>query len=218
VDEGFISDPPPEPRRNVMKRLALLMLAASLLGWWTEPAVADPMRGPLRVMRPDGTVFQIDSPAVKAWWRDYRRGSCVSCGGPQRAARLLHRVERALGSQLRAGPRYLILPEVLELDWPRAWLFYPSSDSTPAYVVNDGGVGGSDNTGRWDAWTPATSSMEAVILEASGDAGSAGTLRGDRGGDVSMSIPGWIPVVALLSALAISRPGSARKRWARSPS
>jgi hypothetical protein len=117
-----------------MRTMALTSFVATLLlGVAAAPVEADWLSGPMSVMRPDGTEFRIESPSAAAWWRDYRRARCVSCSGSDReamdrAARLQYRVERALGTRFRTAPRYLILPDVLELDWPYAWLFYPSTD------------------------------------------------------------------------------------------
>jgi hypothetical protein len=65
----------------------------------------------------------------------------------------------------RAMPRYLISPESLGLGWTRAWLFYPSTNSTPPYVVKHGGVGHGSLPLRWDVWIPVTPRMEELILE-----------------------------------------------------
>jgi hypothetical protein len=150
-----------------MKRMVLVSMFASLLTGGSGPAMADDLRGDLQVMRPDGTVLRISSPSADDWWEDYYAASCVSCKGPQQAAQLLDEVETAVGTRFNVGPRYLILPESLELGWPHAWLFYPSTDRTPAYVVRHGGV----RTGglRWDVWMPATERMEGSILEGGGD-------------------------------------------------
>lgn len=185
-----------------MRRVVVVSLIGALLTGWPGPAVADWVNGPIRVMRPGGAVFRIQPPSVDSWWRDHRRSRCVSCRGPRRAAQLLYRVETALGAR-RAVPRYLILPEKLETEWSRAWLFYPSTDSTPAYVVQRGGVGASEKDLRWDVWYRATPHMEEMILEDSG--ASAPTV----GGAVTDTRPSpsrlpWVPVVAILAALALS--------------
>lgn len=144
-------------------------MVGSLLAAGLGTAMADDLRGGLQVMRPDGTVVRISSPSARAWWDDYYRTRCVSCKGPQQAARLMDEVEAALGSRFRAGPRYLILPEALELGWPHAWLFYPSTDRTPAYLVRRGGVGSSEAGLRWDVWKPTTARMERLILDTAGE-------------------------------------------------
>lgn len=150
-----------------MKRMVLVSMFASLLTGGSGPAMADDLRGDLQVMRPNGTVLRISSPSADAWWEHYYGASCVSCKGPQEAAQLLDEVERAVGTRFNAGPRYLILPESLELGWPHAWLFYPSTDRTPAYVVRHGGVRAEGL--RWDVWMPATERMEGLILKGGGD-------------------------------------------------
>jgi len=150
-----------------MKRMVLVSMFASLLTGGSGPAMADDLRGDLPVMRPNGTVLRISSPSADAWWEDYYGASCVSCKGLQQAAELFDEVGRAVGTRFNAGPRHLILLESLELGWPHAWLFYPSTDRTPAYVVRHGGVraGGLQR----DVWMPATERMEGLILEGGGD-------------------------------------------------
>jgi hypothetical protein len=68
---------------------------------------------------------------------------------PAAAAVLLDEVESALGGRFHGGPRYLILVESLRSHWPRAWVFYPSSDETPAYVKDGLRVNLVDLTGRF---------------------------------------------------------------------
>lgn len=192
-----------------MRMIALMSIVATLLTVGPGPAEADWVSGPIRVMRPDGTVFRIESTSAAAWWKDYRRARCVSCTGSDReaidrAARLLYRVERALGTRLRAAPRFLILPDMSELDWPYAWHFYPSTDRTPAYLVQQGAVSGA--AGRslsWDVWYPATDRMEEMIL---GPADSSPQARAVTGTDTSSSaspLP-WVLAVAFPDALAVS--------------
>lgn len=152
-----------------MKRMVLVSMIGSLLAAGSGPAIADDLRGALQVMGPKGTVLRISSPSADTWWEDYYRARCVSGKGPQQAAQLLDEVERALGTRFSAGPRYLILPESLELGWPYAWFFYPSTDRTPAYVVRHGGVRAGGGGLQWDAWMPATERMEALILEGAGE-------------------------------------------------
>ena len=183
-----------------MKRTALLawIVGSLLLIAGSGPTTADNLRGDLQVMRPDGTVFRISLPSADGWWDDYYRARCASCKGPRQAAQLLAEVEGALGTRFAAGPRYLLLPESLELGWPHAWLFYPSTDRTPAYVVRHGGIGGDL---RWDVWMPATERMEALILEGAGEPSSASEQTdGDRPGARVLS---WVLVLAIL-AVAVS--------------
>jgi hypothetical protein len=188
-----------------MRTLALISIIAILLSVGAGPAEADWISGPMRVMRPDGTVFRIESPSVAAWWKDYRRARCVSCTGSDRAARLLYRVERALGTRFRAAPRYLILPDMFGArGWPYAWLFYPSTDRTPAYLVQQGAVSGA--AGRslsWDVWYPVTDRMEEMIL---GPADSPPQARAVTGTDTSSSVSPlpWVLAVAFPVALAVS--------------
>ena len=146
-----------------MNRMVLVSIIGALLTVGSGRATADDLRGDLQVMRPNGGILRISSPSADAWWDDYQRAGCVSCRSPQQAAQLLDEVETALGTRLRAAPRDLILPESLKLGWPHAWLFYPSTDRTSAYVVRHGGVGGAGQ--RWNAWIPATERMERLILE-----------------------------------------------------
>jgi hypothetical protein len=194
-----------------MKTIALISIVTALLSVGAGPAEADWFSGPMRVMRPDGTVFRIESPSVAAWWKDYRRLRCVSCSGSDRqamdrAARLLYRVERALGTRFRTAPRYLILPDMLELDWPYAWLFYPSTDRTPAYLVKQGGISGASRRPfSWDVWYPATNRMEEMILGDSTD--SPPPVPGavtDTATSPSASPLPWVLAVALPVAFAIS--------------
>ena len=193
-----------------MRTIALLSVVATLLTVGPRPAEADWVSGPIRVMRPDGTVFRIESPSAAAWWKDYRSLQCVSCSGSNQeaidqAARLLYRVERALGTRLRAAPRYLILPDVSELEWPHAWLFYPSTDRTPAYLLTQGGISGASRKPlAWDVWYPATDRMEAMIL--GGRANSPPPVTGaatDTRTSPSASPLPWVLVFALC-AFAIS--------------
>lgn len=180
-----------------MKKIALVLMTSSMLTAGFGPAMADDLRGDLQVMRPDGTILRISSPSVAGWWDDYYRARCVSCKGPRQAAQLLDEVETALGSLFSAGPRYLILPEALELSWPHAWLFYPSTDRTPAYVVRRGGIGSSEDGLRWDVWMPATERMERVILEGS-DERSSGSNRATSHAAGTR----FFPLLAVAAALA----------------
>jgi hypothetical protein len=180
-----------------MERMALASMISFLLTVGLRPAVADDLRGDLQVMRPDGTVVRISAPSAGAWWDDYYRAHCASCRGPRQAAQRLDEVETALGSRFSAGPRYLILPEALELGWPHAWLFYPSTDRTPAYVVRRGGVGSSNGGVRWDVWTPATERMERLILER-GDDERSSTDRAVNDAAGTRFFP-WVPLAAVLA-------------------
>lgn len=114
-------------------------------------------------MKPNGEVFTIDSPAVRAWWLDFEKGRCLSCESPAQAARL-H--QRARNAALRdaGGPRsiHLLKPRYLEVGWGEAWLFYPTTGEMPSYVVVRGGVGAGAR--EWDSWQPATERMEQMIL------------------------------------------------------
>jgi hypothetical protein len=118
--------------------------------------------------------------------------------GARQAARLMDEVETALGSRFSAGPRYLILPEALELGWPHAWLFYPSTDRTPAYVVMRGGVGSGKGGLRWDVWIPATVRMERLILEGSDERSSESSRPVSK--TAGTRIFPWVAVVAALAA------------------
>jgi hypothetical protein len=151
-------------RGPAIKR-AFLLVAIGTVIVGLRPATADPARGPFQVMGPDGTVVLISSEAADAWWRDYHESRCVTCRGPHQAAELLDAVEDGLGGRFRAAPRYLIVVEALQTGWSRAWVFYPSSDETPAYVMHPGGVGSGMAPLRWDAWFRATSRMERIILQ-----------------------------------------------------
>lgn len=101
----------------------------------SRPATADPARGPIQV------VVRISFKAADAWWSDYHESRCVTCRGPHQAAERLDAVEDGLGGRFHAGPRFLIVVEALQMGWSRAWVFYPSSDETPAYVMHPGGGG-----------------------------------------------------------------------------
>jgi hypothetical protein len=189
-------------------------------------ATADPARGPFQVMDPDGTVVRISSEAADAWWGDFRESRCVTCRGPHQAAKLLDAVEDGLGGRFRAGPRYLIVVEALQMGWSRAWVFYPSSDEMPAYVMHPGGVGSGVAPLRWDAWFRATSRMERIILQATPPASPPAAARAvDETGSDGPGPVAWIAasmlLTALLAALAIARSRSAasaagRHRVARS--
>jgi hypothetical protein len=197
-----------------IKRSLLLVAIGTVIVSCFRPAAADPARGPFQVMDPDGTVVRISSEAADSWWRDYDESRCVTCRGPHQAAELLDAVEDGLGGRFRAGPRYLIVVEALQMGWSRAWVFYPSSDETPAYVVHPGGVGSGVGPLRWDAWLHATPRMERIILQAMRAASSpaaAGPIEGNGG---KWSGPGaWIAaslvLTALIGALAIARSRSA---------
>jgi hypothetical protein len=178
-----------------MKRMALVSTIGFLLTVGSGLAVGDDLRGDLQVMRADGTVIRISAPSADAWWDDYYRAQCASCKGPRQAAQLLDEVETALGSRFSTGPRYLILPEALELGWPHAWLFYPSSDRTPAYVVRRGGVGSGKGGLRWDVWIPATERMERLILEGGDDRSGTDRAVGNAAG--TRFFP-WVLVAAVL--------------------
>ena len=155
-----------------MKRMVLVSMIGSLFAAGSGHATADDLRGGLQVMRANGAVLRISSTSADAWWEDYYGSRCVSCQGPQQVAQLLDEVERALGTRFSAGPRYLILPEYLELGWPHAWLFYPSTTRIPAYVVRQGGVRAREGGLQWDVWMPATKRMEGLILQGAGDPSS----------------------------------------------
>lgn len=199
---------------QAIKKTLLLIAIGTVIGAGFRPATADPTRGPFRVMDPDGTVVQISSEAADAWWRDYQESRCVTCRGPHQAAELLEAVEDGLGGRFRAGARYLIVVEALQTGWSRAWVFYPSSDETPAYVMHPGGVGSGVAPLRWDAWYRATSRMERIILQAMRAASSPAVPGAIEGIPGEGSGPGaWIAasvlLTALLVALAIARSRSA---------
>jgi hypothetical protein len=209
-----------------IKRALLLVAIGIVIVSGFRPATADPARGAFQVMDPDGTVVRISSEAADAWWGDYHESRCVTCRGPHQAAELLDAVEDGLGGRFRAGPRYLILIEALQMGWSRAWVFYPSSEETPAYVMHPGGVGSGVAPLRWDAWLPATSRMERIILQALRTASSPAAPGAIEGIGEAGSGPGaWIAasvlLTALLAAIAIARSSSAasaggRHRVARS--
>lgn len=180
-----------------------------------RPATADPTRGPFRVMDPDGTVVRISSEAADAWWRDYHESRCVTCRGPHQAAELLDAVEESLGGRFRGGSRYLIVVEALQTSWSRAWVFYPSSDETPAYVMHPGGVGSGVAPLRWDAWQRATHRMERIILQAvrvGSSPAAARTIERIEGSGAGAWIAASALLAALLAALAIARSRSAGMR------
>jgi hypothetical protein len=198
-----------------MRRIVLVPLVATLLTGWSGSAAADWLSGPIKVMRPDGSVFRIKSQSASAWWQDYRRvtglspqgrSRCDSCKGPRQAAQLLFRVERAVGTRLRAGPRYLILPAAMKVNWPRAWHFYPSTDETDAYVVQRGGIGERGKSPlQWDVWVPATDRMERMILARAAD--SSSPLSEDAVTDgMSPSTPlwRWLLIAGISAAFAVA--------------
>lgn len=203
----------------------IILIAAVTVALDSSPARADWLSGPIRVMRPDGTILRFDSPLVAEWWKDYRRARCVSCKGTtgqavKRASRLRYEVEHALGTPLRAGPRYLILPDVLELSWPYAWEFYPSTQRTSAYVVQRGAIGVSGarrNPLRWDSWYRASDRMEEIILVAAKTGNDDGPVRSVGEEQSTSSLSPWV-IVALgapplaLVALVLLRRGKRRKR------
>jgi hypothetical protein len=195
-----------------MKKALLIVAIGTVLTSGPRPATADPIRGPFQVMGPDGTVVRISSKAAEAWWIDYHESKCVTCRGPHQAAELLYAVENGLEGRFHDGPRYLILVESLRSSWPRAWIFYPSSDETPPYVIHPGGVESGVAPLRWDAWDRATSRMERIILEATGATPSP-TIAGavdETGGDEPAPVA-WIAATAVLTAL-LTGLGVARKR------
>jgi hypothetical protein len=205
-----------------MRRLVLITVVASVFTVAAAPTSADWLDGPINIMRPDGTVFQIEPPSVGAWWRDYRRARCASCVGTNQealaeAARLLYKVERALGTRTRAATRYLVLPDVLELEWPNAWVFYPSTERTPAYVVKHGGISGA--AGRplqWDVWYRATDRMEEMILDGSARSSSSEGPRGESRTNRSVDLWGWtLAAIVSLSVitLVLSPLGFVGRRW-----
>ena len=186
-----------------MRRMVPISILATLLTTLWGPAEADPLRGPIRVMRPNGTTFRITPPSADAWWKDHLQAPCVSCRGPMQAALLLHEVETASGTRFSAGPRYLIAPESLQLGWPRAWLFYPSTDQTRAYVVRHGGVGAADKPLRWDVWIPATPRMERMIVGGGSSARPPSDRSpADRELRPSKSTLSWVSVLAVAPAIA----------------
>jgi hypothetical protein len=195
-------------RGGIMGRIVLIPIVAVVLTVGPGPASADWLSGPIEVMRPDGTVFRIESPSVAAWWRDYRRARCASCTGSNRealegAARLLYTVERALGTRYRTAPRYLILPDVLQLDWPYAWVFYPSTDRTPAYLVKHGGISAGGAPLQWDVWYPATDRMEQMILEGAADVSSSALDGAVDESRTTRSAPSSWPILAGVSAAVL---------------
>lgn len=199
-----------------MKRALLLAAIGIIATSGASSAVADPTRGPLRVMGPDGTIVRISSEAAEAWWVDYREIRCVTCREPHQAAKLLHEVENALGGRFHGGPRFLIVVESIRSRWPRAWVFYPSSDETSAYVMKPGGVGSGVAPLRWDAWYRATSRMESIILDAmastpSPTAGQAGDPGGSGPARVAW-IATWMVLVALVVGLGVAGRRGIRRR------
>lgn len=200
-----------------MKRTLLLVAIGTVVASVPRPATADPTRGPFQVMAPDGTVVRISSKAAAAWWTDYREGRCVTCRGPHQAAELLAAVEDGLGGRLHSGPRYLILVDALRSSWSRAWIFYPSSDEQPAYVMHQGGVGSGVAPLRWDAWQRATSRMERIILDATSDMRSpAMTRAGEEVGGNWSALVAWVAASVVLTA-ALAGLGVARRTSLRSP-
>jgi hypothetical protein len=134
---------------------------------------------------------------------------------------LLDEVENALGSRFHDGARYLILVESLRSHWPRAWVFYPSTDETPAHVMHPGGVGSGAAPLRWDAWQPATPRMEEIVLEAT-EANPPPTVAegsDQSGADGPARARGMVIAVVVLTAvvagLGVVRRGGWLRRWGR---
>jgi hypothetical protein len=206
-----------------MKSVLLLVAIGTVVTSGPRLAMADPTRGPLQIMDPDGTVVRISSEAAKPWWTDYHESKCVTCRGPHQAAKLLDAVESGLAGRFHGGPRYLILVESLRSSWPRAWIFYPSSAKTPAYVMHPGGVGSGVAPLRWDAWHPASSRMERIIIEATGGTPSHAIVGAVEETGEDGSIPlAWIAAAAVVAAtvavLAVARISRGRHiRGTRAP-
>ena len=206
-----------------IKRALLLVAIGTVIVSGSRPATADPTRGPFRVMDPDGTVVRISSESAGRWWKDYHESRCVTCRGPHQAAELLDAVEDGLGGRIHAGSRYLIVVEALQMGWSRAWVFYPSSDEMPAYVMHPGGVGSGVAPLRWDAWYRATSRMERIILQAMRAASpspATGSVEGIGGEGSGPWIAASVLLTALPAGLAIARSRSAasardRRRFTR---
>jgi hypothetical protein len=201
-----------------MKRVLLFVAIGTMVMSGARPAAADPTRGPFRVMGPDGTVVRISGEAADMWWRDYSEAKYVS-GGPRDTAAVLYTVETRRG-RYRLAPRYLLLVESLGRSWPRAWIFYPSTEDTPAYVVKPGGIGSGVAQLLWDSWLRATPRMGRIILDAtraSSSPAAAKSVREHRG-DGSAPVA-WIVASALLTALlaglAIARRSGTRSREGR---
>lgn len=99
------------------------------------------------------------------------------------------------------------------MGWSRAWVFYPSSDETPSYVMHPGGVASGRAPLRWDAWLPATSRMERIILQALRTASppaAAGAIEEVGEGEWSGAwIAASLLLTTLLAAVAIARRRSA---------
>ena len=169
-------------------------------------------------MGPEGTVVRISGKAADMWWRDHSEAKYVR-GGPRETAAFLYTVETRRG-RYHLAPRYLLLVESLGRSWPRAWIFYPSTEDTPAYVVKPGGTGSGVANLLWDSWLRATPRMERIILEATrvaasrAAAGAVEETKGDR-----MGTGAWIVATAaltsLLASLAVAR---RRRRSARATS
>jgi hypothetical protein len=185
-----------------IKRALLLVAIGTVIVSGSRPATADPARGPFQVMDPDGTVVRISSETADAWWRDYSDSRCVTCRGPHQAAELMDAVEDGLGGRFHAGPRYLIVVEALQMGWSRAWVFYPSSDEMPAYVMHPGGVGSDVASLQWDAWFRATPRMETIILQATRPTSPPAAARAvDETGADGPGPVAWIAASMLLTAL-----------------
>ena len=157
-------------------------------------------------MTPHGRTFVISKAEAQPFWEDWLEGRCVSCRAPKQTAILQGKVDRAF---FRDGERvvkgFLLLTGSQRGAWWRAWLFYPSTAYSPAYVVMRADVG--DRGMLWDAWQEATPAMESVILKETGklpesQIGSLAPRQIDNGAvfvdDDRPGIWPWIAGAALL--------------------
>ena len=199
-----------DPSRNGvrLKRALTVALLVILL-----PASAAQAKGGgrIEVMTPHGRTFVISKADAQPFWEDWLEGRCVSCRAPKQTAILQGKVDRAF---FRDGERvvkgHLLLTGSQRGAWWRAWLVYPSTAYSPAYVVMRADVG--DRGMLWDAWQEATPAMESVILKETGklpksQSGSLALRQIEKGAvSVDDDRPGiwpWIAGSALLVSAVV---------------
>lgn len=188
------------------RRAAFLLPAAVglMVALTATPALAK-VGGPFHVLTPEGELRIVDGPAADIFWEDWwqlyseRASNCLSCSSPSQAAEVHQSLYDAYWRDDRSHPTgYLIRPLSLSDDgWDDAFVFYPSTDSTPAYLVDKGGTG--TRRQRWDWWSEATKRMQRIVLGANPVEDSESPLR-------------WIVVALAAAALggAVTRSVTSR--------
>ena len=153
-----------KPIRLMAVALPFLLL---LLAW---PAAHAKVSGPFEVLTPDGEVALVDGELADEfwdeWWKSYNQPGGLSWNSPTEAAELHQGVYNAAHRDEGEHPTgWLLRPtEFAEDGWDDAYVFYPATETTPAYIVDLGGTG--SKKARWDLWMEATPRMEAIVLAA----------------------------------------------------